>query len=134
MKKYLLILLAIAIIKVLAQDRDNRLIYGCYQLVGENTYYIINESNIIRLGFCDICDEELVIYSTSYSYNNDTLTFNFGKDEDSDMNFENIWIRYDTMRFLDYEIGEFVKINKKAINRKLESTGLNSIKIMDVVD
>lgn len=125
MKKYFFIISLLVIINVFGQNTDNKTFYGCYWHVGESVYYIISESNIVRL---DFCDEKLVMYSTTYSYNNDTLIFNFRKNEDSFMNFENIWVRYEKIKFLDYESGEYIKINKETINRKLESFDLNFIR------
>ena len=122
-------------IVLFGQPNQSSKIYGFYWDAGNSRYFIINEKNIFQLNFCNKlrnphCDFSISIDSAQYHFVNDTLIFNFGLFESDDYYYENRWIFIDTLnRFLDIESGEYIKIKKELLDKKLATFGL---KLLDL--
>jgi len=107
-----------------SQSSEHKEINGYYERVTEQTYFVIDNDKIVRIDFCYFCESTVQIDATSYTFINDTLTFNLGKFYSSDNYFDNRWVYYDSVRFLDVEFGEYHKISRESINAKLKEFGI----------
>lgn len=130
MKRFIMFLVVFPIfLSVYAQQKNEiKKIIGCYRMWEYDTYYLINETSILRYGFSNLFGQNtLTVINTSYTYHNDTLKFCFNdvfSNEIDTVSF--IWI-YDAERdcFLDYESGDYYRGYEKVLEKKLEAFGLS---------
>ncbi len=134
MKK--LIFLFISFVLLITQTIDdkssNKKIIGYYKDLELDVYYIVNQKEIIRLSFGDQqwfpCDEILNVEKVTYTFNNDTLIFNFGQLKACDNYYKQKWIYLDEYNdFIDYESGEYIRISKEVLDDKLKQLNLTSL-------
>jgi len=108
-------------------------IVGCYFSVGANTYYIILDSAIVKYSFCEtkgypnLCGYSVSIDKSTYNFENDTLTFNFGETELDKNYYFHRWIYLPKhCRFVDdIGFGEYIKMNKTKMSDLLRPYGID---------
>ena len=127
MKKILIICLFIIGSYVFGQSADKE-IYGCYWHVDYDVFSVINKRKIIKIEFCNLCDNLIYIDTASYSFINDTLVFNYGLFDNSNDNYDIKWTYVDSVRFYGDGV-DYLKINIGVLNEKLEVFGLQLLEI-----
>lgn len=125
MKNTCLLIFLSFIINVNAQDHKYNCIYGVYQDALFGTFYIIDDDfTITKFSFCNkeqsaVCDYFLIVDKAKYKFENDTLSFNFGLIDGAKNDFTFKWVYVDSCRFVDFEMGEYFKVDEREFDKIL---------------
>lgn len=129
MRFYLTFLIVIfKLTMLISQNSDKSQIIDTYQLAGFDTYYIIDSTFIVSVGFCNspsLCDYSLYIDRATYVFRNDSLFADFGEVAGDIDYSERVWIYLPAYnRFVDQGLGEYLRVDPEVINKKLQPFGL----------